>query len=96
MLLAPHRDQRLDTVLHAGLDIGLAAVTIKPGLDSTRPWGNCQLLEHGLELVLVNAGRVSPLPTMSRLSVSTASCALWAWSKPPPATGMMRESASVS
>jgi hypothetical protein len=63
MRFAPHRDQRLDLVLHAGLDVGLAAVTriSQQGLDSPQPLGQlAQLLEHGLELVLVNAGRSQP------------------------------------
>src|ERR1700687_4580422 len=63
VLLATHRDQRLDLVLHAGLDVGFTAVARvgKQGIDLTQALGEgFQLLEHGLKLLLVDAGVSKP------------------------------------
>jgi hypothetical protein len=51
--------------------------------------------QHRLDLLLVIGACVTPTATTSIVAASTPAWALYACSKPPPATGMMRDSSSV-
>jgi hypothetical protein len=57
--------------------------------------------EHAIDVpahrhqILSFAASVTSVATISRLPVATTACALQYWSKPPPATFMIRDSSSV-
>jgi hypothetical protein len=98
MLVASDGDQGLDTGRLTGLDVLLAAVTAvgDQAFHGAEHLGlGLEGGQHRLDLLFIVGACVTPVATISIVAASAAAWALYACSKPPPATGMMRDSSSV-